>query len=696
MGRAEARPGQTEVTKQTLLDLGASDRQAEALLSAMAVSSSPHEVGAVWRRVSAELLEPDQPLELHRAVHAHVFRSWSEERDGPVPAWIPVPASIPDSNIGRLMGRLGIGSYQQLHRWSVQHRSAFWTEMVERLGIVFASEPTAAVASQNEVEDPRWLPGARLNIVDSCFRAEGDAPAVVHQQEGGAPEVVSYRALAVLSNRVANGVKSFGFAAGDAVAVDMTMNLQSIAIYLGIIKAGCTVVSIADSFAPGEIATRLRIGRAKAIFTQDFVVRGGKKLPMYEKVVAADAPRAVVLAAGDELGVALRDGDLSWADFLGGTESFASVICDPHDATNVLFSSGTTGDPKAIPWTHVTPIKAAADAHLHHDIGPGDVVAWPTNLGWMMGPWLIYASLINRATIALFDGSPIGAGFGRFVESAGVTMLGVVPSLVKSWRNSGCLRGCDWTKIKAFSSTGECSNADDMFFLMSRAKYRPVIEYCGGTEIGGGYMTGTLVQPAAPATFSTPALGLDTIVLNEDGEPDDNGELYLIPPSIGLSTTLLNRDHHEVYFAGTPRGPGGEVLRRHGDQLERLPGGYYRAHGRIDDTMNLGGIKVSSAEIERALKNIEGVDEVAAVADPPPGGGPGRLVVYAVLKEGVERAPGDLLAPMQTLIRADLNPLFKIHDVVIVPSLPRTASNKIMRRRLRADYTPGTSPQRSR
>ncbi|RME45384.1 MAG: AMP-dependent synthetase, partial [Deltaproteobacteria bacterium] len=360
---------------------------------------------------------------------------------------------------------------------------------------------------------------------------------------------------------------------------------------------------------------------------------------------------------------------------------------NPHDHTNILFSSGTTGEPKAIPWTQTTPIKAAADGFFHHDIQPGDVVAWPTNLGWMMGPWLIYASLINRATIALFDGAPTGRPFGTFVQDAGVTMLGLVPSLVRQWRESGCMAGLDWGRIKAFSSTGECSNPEEMLYLMSLAGYRPILEYCGGTEIGGGYITGTLLQPAAPGMCTTPALGIDFVILDESGKEADFGEVFLLPPSIGLSTELLNRDHHEVYYADTPRHPDPAVslpLRRHGDLIERLPGGFFRIHGRVDDTMNLGGIKVSSAEIEAVLNVLPEVHETAAIAVPPPGGGPSRLVVYAVA--AAETSPETLRGVMQRAIHTHLNPLFKIHEVVVVDALPRTASNKVMRRVLRQRY----------
>ena len=318
----------------------------------------------------------------------------------------------------------------------------------------------------------------------------------------------------------------------------------------------------------------------------------------------------------------------------------------------------------------------------------GDVVAWPTNVGWMMGPWLIYATLINRACIALYEGLPSGPGFTQFIRRSGVSMLGVVPSLVRSWRESGACEGVDWPLIRAFSSTGEPSNRHDYLWLMSLTGYRaPVIEYCGGTEIGGGHLTGTVVQPASPSAFSTPALGLDLAILDEDGRPvieNSEGEAFIVPPSIGLSQTLLNRDHDAVYYDDCPAGPDGEVLRRHGDQVARLPGGYFRAQGRADDTMNLGGIKVSSLELERVLEHHADVFEAAAVAVQPGGEGAEKLVVFVVLSEDSERDV--LLKELAATVAKRLNPLFKIHDLVIVDSLPRTASNKLMRRELRRQY----------
>jgi len=592
------------------------------------------------------------------------------------PAWTPDEKIVARANLTALMRDRGIDTYPELHRWSAADRPAFWEEVVDRLGVVFR-RPPAAILGSDDPEHPRWLDGAVMNIAESCFTAPESDVAVV---TGTADDLhtVTHGELRRAVDRVAAGFAAAGWRPGDRAAIAMAMTLESVVAYLGIVLAGGVVVSIADSFAPDEIATRLRLTDPVAVVTQDVVTRGGKTLPMYEKVVAAGAGHCIVIGTG--AGLHLRDDDVSWEEFLVDVDGFEPVDGPPDRHTNILFSSGTTGEPKAIPWDQTTPIKAAMDGHYHQDIHPGDVVAWPTNLGWMMGPWLIYASLMNRAAFALYDDAPNTRGFCEFVEAAGVTMLGVVPSLVATWRTSGHLDGVDWSKVRVLSSTGEASNPDDYGWFMRRVD-APVIEYCGGTEIGGGYISGTVVQPAVPATFTTPCLGLDLRILDEAGRPADEGEVFLVPPSIGMSTELLNRDHHEVYYAGVPHAD--VPLRRHGDRMRRLPGGLYRAEGRVDDTMNLGGIKVSSAEIERVVAAAPGVAEVAAVAVPPPGGGPERLFLFAVPEPGADLDPGELRGTMQRAIRERLNPLFKVEAVRLVDALPRTASQKVMRRRLR-------------
>lgn len=668
-----------------LLKLGLDRDSAERIASGLQLLAPPGDAAWVWNQLTACLLKGEHPFALHQYLRDRVFEGWQNRQD-PIPLWCPSPESVGRSNLGQVMRELAFEDYASLHRWSVTDPEGFWGMTIARLGIQFRRQPSRVLDLTSGPEAAEWLPGAILNICESCFQAGDDAIAIVSGSVSGEIRTLSYGELDALASRVARGLINEGLVPGDPIAMYIDMSPESVAIYLGIIKAGCVVVSIAESFAPPEIRTRLRITGAKAVFTARSILRQGRSLPLYEKLIQADAPKAVVLDDAAEDGAPLRQGDLRWCDFLGDEGHFEAHACRANDWIHVLVSSGTTGEPKAIPWSHLTPIKCASDAHYHHDLRPGDVVCWPTSLGWMMGPWLLFATLINRGTIALFDDVPTTRAFGEFVARAKVNVLGVVPSIVRQWRATGCMEGLDWSQIKLFSSTGECSDPDDMHYLMYLAGYRPIIEYCGGTEIGGGYIASTFIQPNAPSTFSGPALGSDFVILDDHDAPADVGELFLIPPALGLSTELLNLDHHACYFEGTPAGPRGEVLRRHGDEMQRLPGGYYRALGRADDTMKLGGIKVSSAEIERVLIRLEGVREVAAVGIALPGGGPNRLVIFAVTGPDSGWSPQDLQSSMQQALRQELNPLFKIEEVRLVEQLPRTASNKVMRRQLRSDY----------
>jgi acetyl-CoA synthetase len=599
-------------------------------------------------------------------------------------SWKPSKEIITLSNIYKMMQPLGFECYDDFWKWSVTHKEAFWSKTIEQLNIPFKKNYTSILDTSKGVENALWLKNAELNIVDACFQNEDNAIAVIFQPEGKPLEKITQKKLLNLVNQIANSLFEIGLKTGDKIAIDMPMTLEAVAIYLAGIKAGMPIVTIADSFTPNEIKVRLNITKPKVIFTQDVLKRAGKNLPLFQKIVEANAPKAIVIKTSEEI-ISLRNEDVLWNHFLSSNTQFKSVAQKPDDLITVLFSSGTTGEPKAIPWTHTTPIKSASDGYFHQDIQKNEVVCWPTNLGWMMGPWLVFATLINKAAIALYYGAPLGEGFGSFVQNAKVTMLGVIPSFVKNWESTKCMETYNWNEIKCFSSTGEVSNPLEMTYLMQLANNKPVIEYCGGTEIGGGYIASTIVQENIPSTFSTQTLGGEFVLLNEEQKISNKGELFLIPPIIGLSSSLLNSNHFNVYYKNTPT-YNGKLLRRHGDALEQLPNGYYKAQGRVDDAMNLGGIKVSSVQIEAVLNKLDFIKESAAIAVTPKNGGPSLLVVFYV-ENLTNLSSEEKIFQAKNAIAKQLNPLFKVTDLVKIEQLPRTASNKIMRRKLRDSYS---------
>ncbi|KAI8528734.1 hypothetical protein RHMOL_Rhmol12G0170300 [Rhododendron molle] len=410
-----------------------------------------------WPQISKQLLTPELPFSLHQMM----------ER-------------VASTNVGKLLERRGkeflgprykdpISSFLEFQEFSVSNPEAYWRSILDEMSVSFSVPPQCILREESSHPGGQWLPGAHLNPARNCLSLNGnrtlDDVMIVWRDEGEDKLPLKKMTLDELRTEVwlvAYALESIGLDKGSAIAIDMPMDVNSVVIYLAIVLAGYVVVSIADSFAPNEIAARLRISKAKAIFTQDFIVRGDKSIPLYSRVIDAQPPVAIVIPSrSSSFDTKLRDGDISWHDFLAKVKHFRQelvlyvvyyllifVVCyqplqfykicrhlrsdagakicrhvefvaveQPVNAfTNILFSSGTTGEPKAIPWTLATPLKAAADGWCHMDIRKGDIVAWPTNLGWMMGPWLVYASLMNGASMALYNGSPLGSGFAKFVQ----------------------------------------------------------------------------------------------------------------------------------------------------------------------------------------------------------------------------------------------------------------------------------------
>lgn len=708
----------SEVGMEDLVRAGVGEEEAKWLMAELQaaiaqVGFSPKEI---WREVTArKLLKPSHPHTLHQLLYYSVYYNY---HNGPPLYWFPSLNESRCTNLGRIMEthcpklfgesyKDPISSFKEFQRFCVQHPEIYWSIVLKELPIHFLEAPKCILdISDKSKRGGNWLPGSVLNIAESCVcssnydNKQDDCVAIVWREEGNDDKEVNCMSLKQLREQVmmvANALANM-FSKGDAIAIDMPMTVTAVIIYLAIVFAGFAVVSIADSFAAQEIAVRLRVSNAKAIFTQDSIVRGGRRFPLYSRVIEAAPLKAIVIpATGEDVQVQLRNQDLSWKDFLASVshlprpDYYFPVYQYIDSVTNILFSSGTTGDPKAILWTHLSPIRCVADAWAHLDIQAGDVYCYPTNLGWVMGPVLLYSCFLTGATLALYHGSPLDHGFGKFVQDAGVTVLGTVPSLVKTWKSTGCMEGLDWTKIRMFVSTGEASNVDDDLWLSSRVYYKPIIECCGGTELSSSYIIGSPLQPQAFGAFSCASMSTGFVILDEDGRPypDDQacvGEIGLFPIYMGASDRLLNADHEKVYFEGMPTYKDMQ-LRRHGDILQRTIGGYLVVQGRADDTMNLGGIKTSSIEIERVCDGADDrVLETAAVSAAPPSGGPEQLAIFVVVKEGMIVSPDTLKKRFSRAIQRNLNPLFKVRSVKIVGMLPRTASNKLLRRVLREQW----------
>ncbi len=677
-----------------------------ALLAA--ISEAPVAGTQRWAALKDNFLLPSHPMALHRALFELAYTGWDEAKQGLRPAWMPTEKQMATTNISALLKANKLKDVNALYQFSINESQSFWQQVVDKMGIVFSGAAPKTLVDVSSPETPKWFPDAKLNSAESCFVAPPSATAILYQKEG-TPDIrtITFAELNRSSRRVASALAKHGFKVGDRFAIDMPMNVEAVEIFLGILMMGGTVVSLADSFKAPDIEIRLEVAKpVAAIFTQD-VTGGARKFPLYPSVLEAkNCPRAIVVTESADYKL-LRTEDISFADFLkGAADDFTPAALSPEHFINIIFSSSTSSPkekagekpkpPKAIPWKANTAIKSGADAMLHHDVQAGAVLCWPTNLGWMMGSFAIFGAFMNKAALALFDGNVVSAEFCRFVEKAGVTMLGLVPTIAEGWEKGDFTKGCDWSKIKCFSSTGSPSNPKNYFYLMSRAKsYRPVIEYMGGTEIGGGYLSATLHHALAPSTFSTPTFGTELFLPEEETADWRKGEVFIVMrgsktecPPMGLSTELLNFDHHEKYFERGLKNKKGHLLREHGDVIDVLSGGLFRSGGRSDDGININGIKTSSLDIENYIKDarISGLKEVAAIGVRPPEGGEDWLVIYAVKDDGAAVTPDSLKPPIREAIKARNPQLARVQDVVLIDKLPLTASGKLRRRFLQDSY----------
>lgn len=694
-----------------------------------APTTSPPPLLQLWRATSKLALTPGHAHALHVSLHAACYARWDESSAGPAPWWTPTREGAAGTNLNKAMASYRGGpawtssrtgdpcaDLPLFQRLSVDDPETWWRAVLPELGIRF-STPPARILDRPPPDAPDaavWLPGARLNAAAcALYGRDDDAVALLCADEAAPARVATTRLGELKANAAAAGaaLAAAGIRPRDSVAIIMPLTAEAVALYLGAILIGAVPASVAESFAAPEIAARLRLADAKLVVCAGCMRRGGKDLDLYGRVAAGAETaaralgRAVPLAVAGRPPPALRPGHTLWQHALdrlppGAAATLAPAAVAAGAPLGLLFSSGTTGDPKAIPWTHATPIRCAVDCWANLDVRARDVLAWPTSLGWMMGAFSIFGALLPGAALALFDGAPTGPEFGAFVQAARVTMLGVVPSLVRAWRATGALSGCDLASIRCFGSTGEASSPDDQAWLAAQARYAPVLELCGGTEVGGAYASGSLLSPWVPATFSTPAMGASFVLLLDDGSQSAHGDLAavagevaLVPPLLGSSQALARGGHGAAYYDGMPRAahlPHHPVLRRHGDEFARLAGGaLYAARGRADDAMNLGGVKVSATEVERAVLGDAAcaacVAEVAAVGVPGAGGGPEALVLAVVPRGGgAPSSASAIRSRAQSAIRLTLNPLFRVDRVAVVAALPRTATGKVMRRELRA------------
>ncbi len=616
--------------------------------------------------------------------------------------WNPTTDYIEGANVTRLARAHGLAGIDELRARSVQDTAWYWDAAATDLGLRFRTPYSRVLDLRNGVEHPDWFVDATLNIVDSCLLRWGDeAPdrvAVVHEDEAGQIRELTFDELATEVARAARGLRDLGIGAGDAVAIYLPMVPEAVIACYAVASLGAVLVPLFSGFASTAIASRLEDAKAKAVIVADTTTRRGRALPLLPQVNAALAQcpcvrHVIVVPNGADhppeyVGAQM----VLWPQLVSLDAPLAPREVDAMHPLLLAYTSGTTGRPKGAVHTHAGfLVKTASEVAYSFDIKPRGVFSWVTDMGWIMGPLSVFGTHANGATLLLYEGSPDRPDTNRLwrlVERHGVTMLGVSPTLVRALRSADRDSAPDLSSVHVLGSTGEPWDPESYEWL-ARDVFGgrvPVINFSGGTEVGGSFLAPYPVEPIRSCSLGGPSLGMDVDVVDDTGRSvrGQVGELVCRQPWPSMTRGIWKDDERylQAYWSRFPR------IWTHGDFAMVDNDGQWFILGRSDDIMNVAGKRLAPAEVESVMITHPRVAEAAAVGVPDPVKGETVWAFWVTRSEdGTEiddQTADQVGADIAALVGHELGKPFTPSRVWRVAALPKTRSAKIMRRAIRA------------
>ncbi|MBV9304103.1 MAG: AMP-binding protein [Acidobacteriaceae bacterium] len=601
-------------------------------------------------------------------------------------AWSPTPAVIERAQLTKFLCLTGSRDYTELHAHSVADVPWFTEQVLRFLNVRFDQPYSSVLDLPRGPEWPRWCVNGKFNATESCLNHDAARMAVTWEGESGNTRQLTFGELREEVARAAAGLKALRIAKGETVGIYMPMLPETVVALLALGRIGAIAVPLFSGYGPTAIETRLKHTGAKALITCESFSRAGKQIDMLKtaKEAADRCPLVETLIVVSEQ-TNTPDGTFRWNNLLGFGEAEHETT-SAEDPLIIIFSSGTTGEPKGIVHTHCSfPIKAAQDVAFHMDIGPGDSISWITDLGWMMGPWLIYGALILGGTVVLYDGAPDYPAPDRlwkFSARHHLDVLGISPSLIRKLIEYGDpqIASHNLSKLRFFASSGEPWDPASWWWLFEKVgqKRIPIINYSGGTEISGGILSNHPLAPIKPCGFTAACLGIDADVVDDSGNALKTGvgELAIRGPWIGQARGFWN-DPDRYLKTYWERVPG---LWIHGDWVEKDADEHWFILGRSDDTLKVAGKRLGPAEVESILTSYPGVIEAAVIGIPDEKKG------TAIVGLCVARETNGLADRLRDHVASELGKPLKPERIHFVSALPKTRNGKIVRRVIRAAY----------
>ncbi len=604
--------------------------------------------------------------------------------------WTPSTDRVEQTEIAQWCSELGLETYADLHTWSIADPARFWEAVWERYGLIGDREG-AVLESEDRFRSNRFFPDSRLSVAENLLRGSTvDEPsahtAISFSNEDGAHSSLSLAELRARVSVLQQAMRRAGVGAGDVVAAWLPNLPDTMAIFLAANSIGATFSSSSPDFGTngvvdrfGQIAPKLLFATDEYLYAQKRHDTTARLAEIRDRLPSLSATIHVPYLNGD---VAL-DGVTSMAAFTANIEAESPTFERlPFDhPVFVLFSSGTTGAPKAI--VHRAGgvlLKLVSEHRVHCDIRPGDRVFYFTTAGWMMWNWLVVV-LAADATVVLYDGSPFHPDADvvfDLVDRESVTLLGISAKYVDALNKAGRrpVETHDLKSVRTICSTGSTLVHESFRYLYEHVKSDVhVASMSGGTDLCGCLVAGDATAPVIAGEIQAPAIGLGIEVFDDSGTPlgaGEQGELVCTTPFPSMPLRFVG-DTGDVRYDGSyfDRFAGAW---HQGDFAEWAPGGGMVISGRSDATLNPGGVRIGTAEIYRQVEQLDEIEESLVIGQR--WDDDTRVVLFVRMADGVT-LDDDVRTRIRAAVREGASPRHVPAKILDVADIPRTRSGKI-------------------